>query len=104
MAGRGTFGDDPLSLAGARNAVQAAGWPQTRSSPSWPICPIRLSILTAATPAAIEALFRAAPELRTRTTAVAVDENRFTRPGPCLVEAVAELNAILDRWEAEHRK
>ncbi len=105
VAGRGTFGDDLLSLAGARNAVQAGGWPQyslesiVADPPDLILYPDK-----SVTPAAIEALFRAAPELRKRTTAVAVDENRFTRPGPRLVEAAAELNGILDRWEAEHRK
>ena len=30
---------------------------------------------------------------------LAVDENRFTRPGPRVAEAAAELNAILDGLE-----
>jgi hypothetical protein len=51
----------------------------------------------------VEALLRAAPELRARTTAVAVNENLFTRPSPRLVEAARSLNAILDAWEAGHR-
>jgi iron complex transport system substrate-binding protein len=103
VAGRQTFGDDLLTLAGARNVVQARGWPQyslesvVADPPDLILYPDK-----SVTPAAIEALFRTAPELRSRTVAVAVDENRFTRPGPRLVEAAGELNSILDRWEADH--
>ncbi len=105
VAGRETFGDDLLSLAGAKNVVQARGWPQyslesvVADPPDLILYPDK-----SVTPAAIEALFRATPELRKRTVAVAVDENRFTRPGPRLVEAAAELNSILDRWEGEHAR
>ena len=45
------------------------------------------------------AALRAAPELKTRSMIAGVDENVFTRPGPHVVEAAAELNRIIDRWE-----
>ena len=100
VAGHDTFADDLLSLAGAHNVVAAKGWPQY-SLESLVADPPDLLLYPekSVKAAAVETLFRAAPELRSRSTAVAVDENLFTRPGPRLVHAAEELNAILDRWE-----
>jgi len=50
----------------------------------------------------ITPLLRAVPELRNRAMIVAVDENRYTRPGPQVVDAAADLNGIIDRWEKLH--
>jgi iron complex transport system substrate-binding protein len=99
VAGKKTFADDLLSLTGATNVVAVDGWPQY-SLESMLAEPPDLLIYPqgSVTPAAVEALYRAAPELRGTTTAVGVDENRFTRPGPRVAQAAAELNAILDRW------
>jgi hypothetical protein len=50
-------------------------------------------------PAAVAELMRRA---KLKVEAVAVDENLFTRPGPRVVLAAAELNRILDQWERSH--
>jgi len=99
VAGRKTYADDLLSLTGAANAVPVDGWPQY-SLESLMVHPPDLLLYPrgAVTPEAVEQLFRTAPELRRTTTAIGVDENRFTRPGPRVAEAAAELNAIFDRW------
>jgi len=91
--------DDLLALTGATNVVPVEGWPQY-SLESLLAAPPDLLLYPqgAVTPAAVEQLFRAAPELRRTTSVIGVDENRFTRPGPRVIEAAAELNAILDRW------
>lgn len=102
VAGRNTFSDDLISLTGAGNVVQQAGWPQ-----------YSLELLVADPPDIIlfpdksvsrqqaERLLDRVPETRSRIALVAVDENRFTRPGPRVAEAAKELNAILDRWESQ---
>lgn len=99
VAGHKTYADDLLSLTGATNIVPVDGWPQF-SLESLLAGPPDLLLYPrgAVTPEAVEQLFRAAPELRRTTTAIGVDENRFTRPGPRVTEVAAELNAILDRW------
>lgn len=98
VAGRNTFAGDLLATTGAVNAVTAEGWPQY-SLESLVARPPDLILYPAksVTPRQIAALRKAAPGLRAE--AVAVDENRFTRPGPRVVEAAAQLNAILDAWE-----
>jgi iron complex transport system substrate-binding protein len=96
VGGRETFIDDLFRLCGAQNAVQVTGWPQyaiesvVASPPDIVLHSSRLDM---------EPLLRAAPELRTRSRIVAIDENRFTRPGPHVVEAAANLNAIIEAWE-----
>ncbi|MGZ8868368.1 MAG: hypothetical protein ACXW2P_08490, partial [Thermoanaerobaculia bacterium] len=49
---------------------------------------------------AVDRLFAAMPGLVRQIEFVAVDDNRFTRPGPRVAEAARELNAIIDRWAA----
>lgn len=100
VAGRKTFSDDLLVLTGAENAVRVDGWPQ-----------YSLESLVAAPPdvilypegpvsrAQIERLLAVAPALRKRVAIFGVDDNLFTRPGPRVAEAAAELNRILDGWE-----
>jgi len=100
VAGRSTFIDDLLSLAGARNAVDAFGWPQysletfAAHPPDLLLYPNR-----SMTPDAIADLMRRS---HVHIEAVAVDENVFTRPGPRMVIAAADLNRILDQWERVH--
>jgi iron complex transport system substrate-binding protein len=104
VAGLNTFANNLLSLAGARNVVQLQGWPQysveslVANPPDLLLYPDK-----SVKRSAVDALFGRYPELRGRTVAVPVDENRFTRPGPRLAEAAAELNRILDSWEAGER-
>jgi len=99
VGGRDTFIDDLFRVCGAENAVTVTGWPQ-----------YALESLVAAPPDIIlhssrldmEPLLRAAPELRTKSRIVPIDENRFTRAGPNVVDAAANLNAIIDAWEKSH--
>jgi iron complex transport system substrate-binding protein len=100
VAGQATFVDDLLTLTGARNAVQSRGWPQyslevfAAHPPDLLLYPNR-----SVTAGALDDLMRRA---KTKVEAVAVDENIFTRPGPRLVLAAADLNRILDQWERSH--
>ncbi|HSP15698.1 MAG TPA: helical backbone metal receptor [Thermoanaerobaculia bacterium] len=100
VAGRKTFSDDLLVLAGAQNAVQLDGWPQY-SMESLVANPPDI-ILYPSKPvsrAQLEKLLDVAPALKERIAIVGVDENLFTRPGPRVAEAAARLNQILDQWE-----
>lgn len=102
VGGRDTFADDLLQLAGGRNAVDVRGWPQ-----------YSLESVVAAPPdiiihpdksvqqPQIEALVAAAPQLL-GCRIVAVDENRFTRPGPSVTAAAGDLDRIFDAWERSH--
>jgi ABC-type hemin transport system substrate-binding protein len=100
VAGRSTFIDDLFVLTGARNAVESRGWPQyslelfATHPPDLLLYPNR-----SVTPAAIDDLMRRA---KTKVESIAVDENVFTRPGPRVVIAAADLNRILDQWERSH--
>jgi len=98
-AGRRTFADDLFLLTGARNAVEAGGWPQYPQE-SLIANPPDIVLYPAATVsrAAVEKLFAATPAALRRIEIVAVDDDRFTRPGPRVAEAAAELNTIIDRW------
>ena len=98
VAGRQTFADDLLSLAGAPNAVAVNGWPQY-SLESFVAAPPDLLLVPdrSVTRAQVEALLERA---HAPTVTVAfVDENVFTRPGPRVAEAARRLNAILDGWQ-----
>jgi len=100
VAGNATYFDDLLKMTGARNAVAASGWP-TSSLEALAAHPPDLLLYPnkSVTASAVDALLRRAG---LRVEAVAVDENVFTRPGPRVVAAAAELNRILDSWEASH--
>ena len=100
VAGNSTYFDDLLKLTGARNAVTATGWP-TYSLETFAAHPpdVLLYPNKSVTAPAVDALLRRAG---VRAQAVAVDENVFTRPGPRVVDAAAQLNRILDSWEASH--
>jgi ABC-type hemin transport system substrate-binding protein len=93
VAGRKTFTDDLIVLAGGENAVPVDGWPQ-----------YSLESLAANPPDII--LYPDREVSRAQVTkllelvhadAQPVDENLFTRPGPRVAEAAARLNAILDK-------
>jgi ABC-type Fe3+-hydroxamate transport system substrate-binding protein len=105
IAGRKTFMDDLLVLCGAVNAAPEAltGWPQY-SLETFVANPPDLLLYPkgSVSPRQIDELLARVPEWRATHQAVAIDENRFTRPGPRLGEAAAELNAILDGWERSH--
>jgi ABC-type hemin transport system substrate-binding protein len=100
VAGSATYLDDLLKLTGARNAVTTTGWPAysletfVAHPPDLFLYPNRS--VTAS--AVAQLLARAHVHVET----VAVDENVFTRPGPRVVAAAAELNRILDQWETSH--
>jgi len=97
VAGRDTFVGDILELCGAVNAAPVKGWPQY-SLESFVANPpdIILYPSTSVTPQAMEQLLVRAPNVRERARVVPVDENPFVRPGPRVVEAARQLNAILD--------
>ena len=100
VAGRNTYIDDLLKLTGARNAVTSNGWP-AYSMEAFAAHPPDLLLVPApsVTGAAVVALLRRAKaNVRFQT----VDANTFSRPGPRVVDAAAELNRILDRWETSH--
>jgi iron complex transport system substrate-binding protein len=100
VAGTGSFVDDLLGLAGARNVVSAPGWPQY-SFESFAAHPPDLLLYPAKSVKreAVDNLLRRA---NAHVAAVAVDENLFTRPGPRMPLAAAELNRIVDQWEKSH--
>jgi ABC-type hemin transport system substrate-binding protein len=100
VGGRETFIDDLLQLCGAQNAVQVTGWPQYAVESVVAAPP---DIVLHSSRLDMEPLLRAAPELRTRSRVIAIDENRFTRPGPHVVDAARNLNAIIDAWEKSRR-
>ena len=101
VAGVETFTDDLFALTGSRNAVAVKGWPQY-SHEALLANPPDIILYPGGTVsrASVESLFAAAPSLLRRVQLVAVDDNRFTRPGPRVAEAAAALNEIIDKWSA----
>lgn len=100
VAGQSTYIDDLLKLTGAHNAVAASGWPQY-SLETFAAHPPDLLLVPgrSVTARAIAELVRRA---KVHVETVSVDEDLFSRPGPRVVEAAAELNRILDQWETSH--
>jgi len=97
VAGRNTFVGDLLELTGATNAVTVNGWPQYSLESLVANPPdIILYPNASVTPRAMQELLDAAPGVRDHARVVAVEENVFVRPGPRVVEAARQLNAILD--------
>ena len=98
VAGRESFADDLFKLCGAENAVEVTGWPQysleslAKHPPDLVLHPSRT-----VTRAQVEALLASIPNAH--VSIAAVDEDRFSRPGPRVAAAAAELNAILDAFE-----
>lgn len=102
VAGRETFADDLLRLTGASNAVDVKGWPAYSLESADAAAPDMILYPDKSVGAAqIAALLRAAPQLA-HSRIVALDENRFMRPGPRVAEAAADLNRIFDQWETQH--
>lgn len=96
IAGRETFIDDLFELTGAKNAADVKGWPQ-----------VSLEALVAHPPDILlypdhsvtrEAIAALLGRAHLPVEAIAVDENLFTRPGPRLAQAAAELDRICDAW------
>ena len=96
IAGRETFVDDLYAIAGAQNAVQVKAWPQYAIESVLASPP---DIILHSSRLDISPLLRAAPELAKRAMIIGIDENRYTRPGPHVVDAAADLNGVIDRWE-----
>lgn len=104
VAGHATFIDDLITLTGAVNAVPPSvkGWPQyslealVANPPDLVLFPSKSVNF-----AALEKQFKGFGPLQAvrEGRMLAVDENRFTRPGPRVAEAASELNAILDGLE-----
>ena len=92
--------DDLFTLTGARNAVDAPGWPQY-SLEAFAAHPPDL-LLYPARSVKLEAIDDLLRRANVKVAAVAIDENLFTRPGPRMPGAAEELNGILDQWEAGH--
>lgn len=98
VAGRNTFVGDLIELCGGTNAVTTNGWPQYSleslvANPPDVILFPNLSV----TPRAMQELLDAAPGVREHARVRPVEENVFVRPGPRVVEAARQLNAILDQ-------
>lgn len=95
VAGRATFTDDILTLAGTENVVRIDGWPQyslealVASPPDLLLYP-----RGAVSPQQVDALLQRVPGVKMRV--VPVNEDIFQRPGPRVAQAAAALNAILD--------
>ncbi|HVT04302.1 MAG TPA: helical backbone metal receptor [Thermoanaerobaculia bacterium] len=107
VAGHDTFIDDLLTLTGAVNAVPPTvkGWPQyslealIANPPDLILFPSK-SVNLATLQKQLSGDSRTATlEVLHDGLIIPVDENRFTRPGPRVAEAAAELNAILDGLE-----
>jgi len=100
VAGRETFIDDLIALTGAVNAVPSGmhGWP-VFSLESFAAHPPDILLYPEASVSRkqIDAVLGRVPQWK--GVVAAVDENRFTRPGPRVALAAADLNAILDRWK-----
>jgi len=100
VAGRNTFVGDLLEHCGATNAVTVTGWPQYSLESLVANPPdIILYPNVSVTDRAMRELLDAAPGVRDHARVVAVEENVFVRPGPRVVTAARQLNAILDAGE-----
>ncbi len=97
VAGHDTFVGDLLELCGAVNAADVKGWPQYSLESLVAHPPdVMLYPNVSVKPEAVQQLLARAPGVRERTRIVPVEENVFVRPGPRVVEAARQLNAILD--------
>jgi iron complex transport system substrate-binding protein len=105
VAGRNTFLDDLLQIAGAENAVAVDGWPAYSTEAVIRRPPDIIVYPRAAVPAeAMRALggkaaWRDVPAFRHGAVHPIADDT-LMRPGPRVAEGLAELNGILDRWSA----
>jgi ABC-type hemin transport system substrate-binding protein len=105
VAGRGTFLDDLLVIAGAENAVEVDGWPAysaeavVRRPPDIVIYPAAAVPADAMRALGATAAWRNVPAVRDGEVH-AVSDDELLRPGPRIPKGLADLNAILDRWSA----
>ena len=108
VAGRDTFMDDLIQVAGARNAVppEVKGWPQYSMEAVLKDPP---DLIVFAEGAVSRPQIMKVFEDDERWQAVkavraghiyGVDEDLFTRPGPRVGIAAKELAGVLDRWES----
>ncbi|HEY0593519.1 MAG TPA: helical backbone metal receptor, partial [Thermoanaerobaculia bacterium] len=105
VAGRKTFLDDLLEVAGAENAVDVEGWPAysaeavIRRPPDIVVYPAAAVPAPAMRALAARAGWREVPAIRDGAVYPVADDTMM-RPGPRVAQGLAELNAILDRWSA----
>lgn len=105
VAGRKTFLDDLLGVAGGVNAVDVDGWPSyseeavIRRPPDVIVYPAAAVPASAMQALAARAAWRGVPAIRDGAL-YAVSDDTLMRPGPRVAEGLAELNGILDRWSA----
>jgi iron complex transport system substrate-binding protein len=101
-AGRGTFADDLLHTAGARNCISRSGWPVL--SPEFLLqaaCSVIVYPVEKDTQATYDRAFHDGS--LSKMTAVragrviGIDGDRLTRPGPRAFDALEDLAAALDR-------
>ncbi|HEU5162663.1 MAG TPA: helical backbone metal receptor [Thermoanaerobaculia bacterium] len=105
VAGRKTFLDDVLRVAGAENAVDVDGWPAYSAEAVLARPPDIIIYPASAVPAdAMRALgqtpaWKDSPAFRDGQVHP-VSDDEMLRPGPRIARGLADLNAILDRWSA----
>lgn len=108
VAGHQTYADDLIELSGGDTALadSVRGWPQLSIEPLMASSPdIILFPGRSVRRDQLERLVVQDPRWRQveavrRGMLVPVDEDLFSRQGPRLAEAAAELNAVVDRWAA----
>lgn len=105
VAGKETFVDDLIELCGGVNAVQVRGWPQL-SLESLVSEPVDLIVLATEVNRReqLRGFLSSRPPWRELSAVKSgfwyvVDEDRFSRPGPRIVEAARDLNQVIDLWE-----
>lgn len=105
VAGKDSFVDDLIELSGGTNAVTVPGWPEY-SLEALVARPPDLIIVAAGSQRReqLQRFFRQTVPWRDLRAVQSgfwyvVDEDRFSRPGPRVAEAAADLNEILDQWE-----
>ncbi len=109
VAGRQTFIDDLIVLAGGQNGVAAdvQGWPQYSLEAVVANPPDMIIYPSASVRAAeLESLFErdrrwASLPVVKKKFYLAVDEDLFTRPGPRVAKAAEALNRLIDQWEQQ---
>ncbi len=104
VAGRETYLDDLLEIAGAENAVTTTGWPAisrevvVADPPDLILYPEAAVSAEALRSIAASAAWRSLPAVR-EGDVVPFEDDLLLRPGPRVTEGLAELNRILDEWE-----
>lgn len=104
VAGRNNFVDDLIELCGGTNAVTVSGWPEYSLESLAAHPPDLIIVAGSQRPEQLERFFRQTVPWRDLRAVQSgfwyvVDEDRFSRPGPRVAAAAADLNGILDQWE-----